>query len=150
MDERWNLSCRLYRHNVGDELPRLMMQRDTVRDLAMRGFEIGGHTINHPILKVLSDEEADREIRQCRDWVTEVTGQKPRSFAYPNGRTGVDYDENHVRMVKDAGFQAAASTDWGLATTASNVLQLPRTGPWWRQGRRFESGLLRSYLRSYL
>jgi peptidoglycan/xylan/chitin deacetylase (PgdA/CDA1 family) len=150
LEERWVISREMYVRNVSSELPRLMMSRDMVRDLSDRGFEIGGHTINHPILKEMPDENAEREITGSRDWVTTVTGSTPSSFAYPNGRTGTDYDERHVAMVKKAGFTAAASTDWGLARATSDPLMLPRTGPWWRWGRSLTSGLLRAYVRSYL
>ena len=140
----------MYRHNVRSELPRLMMTRDRVGDLHARGFEIGAHTINHPILKETPDDGAEREIFESREWVKTVTGSTPSSFAYPNGRTGTDYDERHVAMVEKAGFTAAASTDWGLAKATSHPLMLPRTGPWWRQGRSLSSGLIRGYVRSYL
>ena len=33
-------------------------------------------------------------------------------FAYPNGRPNDDYHAEHVRMVKEAGFDAAVSTSW--------------------------------------
>ena len=144
------MSREMYLQNVGSDLPRLMMNRDMVRDLKSRGFEIGGHTINHPILKQMTEQSAEREITECRDWVTTVTGSAPSSFAYPNGRTSTDYDERHVAMVSKAGFQAAASTDWGLAKATNHPLMLPRTGPWWRQGRGLTAGLMRGYLRSYL
>ena len=150
MNERWKISRRLYFDNVGGDMPRLMMTREMVGDLSTRGFEIGGHTIDHPILKELSDEEARVEIRDCRDWVQKVTGSAPLSFAYPNGKTGIDFDDRHVKMVADAGFVAAASTDWNLAKGTTNPYNVPRIGPWWRQGRGLESGLLRSYIRSYI
>ena len=150
MAERLRVAQALYRENVGDSLPRLMMDRTLVRDLAERGFEIGGHTINHPSLTELPDEDANAEIVGCYDWVRDVTGAAPISFAYPNGQTGIDYDERHAEMVRAAGFSAAASTDWGLATSTSDPVKLPRTGPWWRHGRQLETGLLRGYLRSYI
>ncbi|MDH3467238.1 MAG: polysaccharide deacetylase family protein [Gammaproteobacteria bacterium] len=150
MTDRWEIACRLYRDNVGSDLPRLMMTREMVNDLSARGFEIGGHTINHPILKELSEEEARNEIIGCRDWVQSVTGSMPTSFAYPNGRTGVDFDDRHLQMVADAGFGTAANTDWGLAKGQTSPYSIPRIGPWWRQGRNLETGLLRSYVRSYL
>lgn len=150
LSERWEVARGIYEETVGEKLPRLMMGRDDVRELAARGFEIGGHTINHPILKELPDDEARAEIEGCRRWVEEVTSTAPMSFAYPNGRSGVDFDDRHIAMVRDAGFAAAASTDWGLATAESDVFSLPRTGPWWRQGRQFHVGLIRSYLRSYV
>ncbi|MEO1201363.1 MAG: polysaccharide deacetylase family protein, partial [Pseudomonadota bacterium] len=51
VQERWDIARAIYAENVGGDLPRLMMRRTEVRDLADRGFEIGGHTISHPILK---------------------------------------------------------------------------------------------------
>jgi peptidoglycan/xylan/chitin deacetylase (PgdA/CDA1 family) len=150
MAERWGAARRLFIDNVSSELPRLMMSREQVADLAARGFEVGGHTINHPILKELSDADASEEIQACSEWVRGVTGSTPKTFAYPNGKTGIDFDARHVKMVEDAGFSGAASTDWALAKENTNPLSVPRIGPWWRQGRGVESGLLRSYLRSYL
>ncbi len=150
MAERWEISRRLYVDNVSSDLPRLMMTREMVSDLSNRGFEIGGHTINHPILKELSDDEARTEIRDCRDWVESVTGSAPGAFAYPNGKPGIDFDARHVRMVEAAGFSAAASTDWAFAKGSSDAHSVPRIGPWWRQGRGLDSGLLRAYVRSYL
>lgn len=150
MSERWDIACGLYRDNVSSDLPRLMMSREMVRDLSAKGFEIGGHTINHPILMELSDDDASDEIRRCRGWVQSVTGTAPVVFAYPNGKTGTDFDKRHLGMVANAGFEAAASTDWALATSATHPLSVPRIGPWWRQGRSLNNGLFRSYLRSYL
>ena len=67
------------------------MTRDMVTGLASQGFEIGGHTINHPILKELPDDEARREIEDCATWIRDVTGDAPTSFAYPNGVPGQDF-----------------------------------------------------------
>lgn len=150
MQERWEIAEQRFSSEVGGDLPRLMMTREMVRDLSRRGFEIGGHTINHPILKELPEDEARNEIQACRNWIQSVTGASAISFAYPNGRFGIDYDERHMQMVADAGFDAAASTDWNLATTTTNRFSIPRVGPWWRQGRSFGSGLLRSYVSSYI
>jgi len=58
-------------------------------------------------------------------------------FAYPNGRPGVDYGVEHVRMVKDLGFEAAVSTAWGVCHSGSDRHQLPRFTPWDREIPRF-------------
>ncbi|MCS6944254.1 MAG: polysaccharide deacetylase family protein, partial [Sutterellaceae bacterium] len=42
--------------------PSLMMNCEQVADLAAAGFDIGGHTVTHPILARLSPEEARAEI----------------------------------------------------------------------------------------
>jgi len=45
-------------------------------------------------------------------------------------------------MVRDAGFTAAVSTAWGVASRDSDSFQLPRFTPWDRQPVRFALRLL--------
>jgi peptidoglycan/xylan/chitin deacetylase (PgdA/CDA1 family) len=47
--------------------------------------EIGNHTQNHAILPVLSEADQRREIADCQDFLTRVTGHTPRIIAFPNG-----------------------------------------------------------------
>lgn len=109
---------------------QLMMRSDEVRELVAAGMEVGGHTINHPILAVLDPASARREIADNRDQLASITGSPVRLFAYPNGKPGQDYLPEHVDMVRDLGFQAAVSTRWGLCTGRSHQWQLPRFTPW--------------------
>ena len=107
-----------------------MMTRPQVQQLAKMGFEIGAHTVTHPILRELSDEDAEREIRRSRVELQTLTGQAVEMFAYPNGQPGKDYDLRHTKMVKDAGFIGAVSTITGAATASSDLYQIPRFTPW--------------------
>ena len=115
LERRWEAAIRLYRDNVRAETPQLMMTREQVADLARRGFDIGGHTVRHPILAELDDDGAKAEIEGCRRWIEEVTGRSPTTFAYPNGRPNKDFKAAHRRMVEDAGFSVAVTTEWGFA-----------------------------------
>ena len=123
-----------------------MMLRDAqVAELARRGHDVGAHTIKHPILKELSAERAREEITASGRWLTDVIGAAPKSFAYPNGRPGRDYDASHVAMVRDAGFELAVSTSWGCARRSSDVYQLPRCTPWELSSRWFPLRLAKNY-----
>jgi hypothetical protein len=51
-------------------------------------------------------------------------------FAYPNGKFQADYALRHVKMVENAGFIAAVSTEEGVSSARSDVYQLPRYTPW--------------------
>jgi peptidoglycan/xylan/chitin deacetylase (PgdA/CDA1 family) len=108
----------------------LMMRSEQVRALHVAGMEIGGHTVNHPILCSISDEQARTEICSGRDRLQELIGTQVRSFAYPNGGPDRDYDQRHVAMVRDAGFQVAVSTAAGVVGRHADRLQLPRFSPW--------------------
>jgi peptidoglycan/xylan/chitin deacetylase (PgdA/CDA1 family) len=141
---------RFFEANAGEGSPRLMMSREQVADLARRGFDIGGHTVRHPILKTLPDAEARNEIEECSRWIEAVTGRKPATFAYPNGRPGRDFVPAHAAMVAAAGFETAVSTQWTLAHRGSDPYSVPRVGPWWRQGHSLVGGLARAQIGSYL
>lgn len=108
----------------------LMMNDNEVRALAEAGMEIGGHTVNHPILSRLSNEEARKEIAQGKAQLESIVQKKLVSFAYPNGKPGRDYHKEHVNLVREAGFEIAVSTAWGVASSESDLLQLPRFTPW--------------------
>lgn len=109
---------------------RLMLTGQMVRDLASQGVEIGGHTISHPILTTISEQAARHEIVGGKENLEAVIRQPLRLFAYPNGKAGVDFDERHVQMVKDAGFVAAFTTASGAASMRNDRYQLPRSRPW--------------------
>jgi peptidoglycan/xylan/chitin deacetylase (PgdA/CDA1 family) len=150
LEQRLTDARQLYRQNANEAPPRLMMTRAMVSDLARRGFDIGGHTIRHPILKQLPHDEARREIEGCVSWIASVTGRAPTAFAYPNGRPGIDFVAAHEAMVASAGFTVAVSTSWDVARPGTSRYSVPRLGPWWRHGRRFSEGLLRVYAKSYV
>lgn len=110
----------------------LMMRSEQVRELHAAGMEIGGHTINHPILTTLSAVDAEREIAGGRERLQQLIAAPIEVFAYPNGKPGRDYDGSHVALLKRLGFKAAVSTAPGAATAGADPFQLPRYTPWGR------------------
>jgi peptidoglycan/xylan/chitin deacetylase (PgdA/CDA1 family) len=108
----------------------LMLTPETLRALTRHRIEIGAHTVSHPILTSLDADSARYEIEECKLRLEAITGSPVRFFAYPNGKTGTDFDDRHVAMVQAAGFSAAFSTAAGAATQADDRFQLPRSRPW--------------------
>jgi peptidoglycan/xylan/chitin deacetylase (PgdA/CDA1 family) len=125
-----------------------MMRPAQIKRLYDEGMEIGGHTVNHPILAVLDAQEARAEITGGKHRLEEITGAPVTLFAYPNGKPGEDYGPRDVELVKKAGFAAAVSTRSGVAGRGSDVFQLPRFGPWDRNPRRLGARLLLNCARS--
>ena len=115
----------------GGEPPRLMMNEAELRRLASSQLtEIGGHTINHPILAEAPDSVARREIEQGKADVEAVIGASLSGFAYPNGLPNRDYKRVHVDMARAAGFEYAVSTSTGSYSGSGDLFQLPRISPW--------------------
>jgi len=99
-----------------------------LREMAVSGLvEIGSHTVSHPILASLTDEESWRELTTSRAQIEEGVGAEVVSFCFPNGKPG-DYRPSQVRQVKDAGYLGALVTRQGMVGTGADVYQLPRIG----------------------
>ena len=120
--------------------------RDSVRALHSQGFEIGGHTISHPILNECSDAQATEEIAGCKDELEAIIGGRVDAFAYPNGRPLKDYEGRHVAMVKACGYKVAVATSGGAARLDSDIFQLPRFTPWGATNERMALQLARNLI----
>ena len=126
----------------------LMMSMDQVRGLRDAGMQIGAHTISHPILASLSTKQAADEIATSKRVLEEALGNPVKLFAYPNGKPGVDYmPAEHPAIVKELGFTAAVSTQWGAATQRSDRFQIPRFTPWDMSRLRFGARMLGNFRR---
>lgn len=103
---------------------------DSVRLLHSQGFEIGAHTVEHPILNECTRSQARDEIGRCKAELEAIISAPVTSFAYPNGRPYADYKAEHVEMVRECGYHTAVSTSAGAAGRGADLLQLPRFTPW--------------------
>jgi peptidoglycan/xylan/chitin deacetylase (PgdA/CDA1 family) len=78
-----------------------------IRELVSGGLmELGGHTVGHPVLTQLENEDARREIAGCRSRIQEMIGISVSHFAHPYGAaTARDY-----ALVRQEGFKTATGT----------------------------------------
>jgi peptidoglycan/xylan/chitin deacetylase (PgdA/CDA1 family) len=144
LEERSNRAERVLRAAEVDAPRGLMLTRESVRALHSAGFDVGAHTVTHPILARLATDAAWEEIRQSKLDLEALTGKSVALFAYPNGKPGADYSPDHVRMVREAGFEAAFTTAPGAANRDSDIHQLPRFTPWVRNPLRFDWLMMRN------
>ena len=134
---RIDLAKRVLDYADVQEPTHLMMTSAQVRAMHHAGMEIGGHTVNHPILAKLDKKSARSEIFENKEYLESLIGEQIQSFAYPNGKSGKDYNFEHVSLVKQAGYKCAVSTDRGLVTKHSDYFQLPRLSIWGRNPLKF-------------
>ncbi len=90
-------------------IPGLMLTWDELRRIARDGMAVGAHTVTHPILTRMSEQEAAREIVESRQRLETALDVPVRHFAYPNGRPD-DVSPAVRRLVKWAGFRSAYTT----------------------------------------
>jgi len=126
----------------------LMMTSPQVQALHAAGMGVGGHTVTHPILRLLQPADALAEIRGGRERLQALLQAPVPLFAYPNGRPGEDFDDGTVDLVRQAGFEAAVTTAWGAARRGADPFRLPRFTPWDRTRLRFTARLAMNLART--
>jgi len=100
-----------------------VLTREELARLAADGLvEIGAHSVSHPRLPALAPDEQDREIRGSQAFLAELLGRPVTSFAYPHGR----YDDTTLRLLREAGFERACTSEAGSVRRRTDSLQLPR------------------------
>ncbi|MDY7544676.1 glycosyltransferase [Glaciimonas sp. CA11.2] len=107
-----------------------------LKALQSKGFAIGAHTVNHPILACCTDADARIEIVRSKEMLEDVLREPVNLFSYPNGVPGRDIKPSHVRLVQAARFKGAVTTALGAASNHTPIFQLPRFDPWARTPRR--------------
>lgn len=120
----------------------LMLRSHQVKQLRHAGIDIGGHTINHPILATLDDAAARDEIVGGKQALENLLGAPVPLFAYPNGGPGTDFTARDVALVRAAGFAGAVTTAAGGGHP--DPWQLPRFTPWDRGQARFNLRMARN------
>ncbi|MGD0726143.1 MAG: polysaccharide deacetylase family protein, partial [Spirochaetia bacterium] len=97
------------------------MTWDEIRTLSKAGMQIGCHTITHPYLtRVKNDESLRREILGARRFIEDRVGVPVTTFAYPFGQ----YNERVAAIVKEAGFTSARSTWPGVLHSREGLFSL--------------------------
>lgn len=84
-------------------------------------IEIGSHTLTHPILTTIPDDQLVNEIRESRDQLEALTGKPVLSFCYPNGI----HSEKVVKVVEDF-YPIAVSTNEGFVSQKNRMSTLNR------------------------
>ena len=110
--------------------PRLMLNENEMRSFDRQTLHIGGHTHDHHVLTTTSSNEARWQIEHNRGVLTDILGEAPRLFAFPNGKPETDYRREHLHMIRKAGYEAAWTTENGAWDNQTDRYQIPRFTPW--------------------
>jgi peptidoglycan/xylan/chitin deacetylase (PgdA/CDA1 family) len=103
-----------------------LLNAGELRKLTEAGMTIAAHTRTHPVLSLSSEEEAWREIRDCKVELERVLDQTVWAFAYPFGNPAT-MGEREFRLAGDAGYTCAFLNVEYWPGQESNALALPRT-----------------------
>jgi peptidoglycan/xylan/chitin deacetylase (PgdA/CDA1 family) len=91
---------------------RVQERPEDLRRIAEEGHEVGSHTMTHPRLTEISDDEARHEIQEGAAAVAEVLGDRPHLFRAPGFHTDERVLEIVAQLELDPVFADVDPQDW--------------------------------------
>jgi peptidoglycan/xylan/chitin deacetylase (PgdA/CDA1 family) len=105
-----------------DNLPDLGGSRG-VKRMVQAGWEIDSHTITHPDLTTVGDQQLRHELVASRSRIKRLFGRGQAAFfCYPSGR----FDSHVIEAVRAAGYLAATTVQPGFAKPSADPYELAR------------------------
>lgn len=110
--------------STGAEIPAWarMMSWTELGTLAAEGHEIGSHSVSHALLPQVSDSQLRDELCDSKAVLEAKLGRAIETFCYPNG----DHDARVRRVAREAGYECAVSTTWGVNAPETDPFALRR------------------------
>lgn len=97
------------------------MEEDEIKNLFQRGFEIGAHTITHPILtEIRSNNILWDEINGSKTYLEHLLKTDIAGFCYPKGQ----FNDTVIRLVKSAGYRYARRVGEGSFSDSNNSYEI--------------------------
>ncbi|PCK18898.1 polysaccharide deacetylase [Bacillus pumilus] len=95
---------------------------DQMDEMMAHGLSIESHTIHHLELNRLSKEQQEEELKGSKAFFDQRFSQRTRMVSYPVGR----YNEDTLKLAKEAGYQMAVTTEPGHAKKEQGMMSLHR------------------------
>lgn len=108
-------------HNLNPNGIRALTE-DEIRSLDQQGFEIGSHCQTHQNLRKISFKEAQKELKESKDWLEKILGKKVHTICFPIG--GIDRDL--VQYSQEIGYDIGVSTLKGALQLKRDRMSLRR------------------------
>jgi len=107
---------------------RVRERPNDVKRIVAEGHELGSHTLTHPRLTEIDDDEVRAEISGGLDALEEVLGERPRLFRAP----GFHADDRVLRIVDELGLEAVFAhvdpQDWREERDSHTIFRLVLDG----------------------
>ncbi len=102
-----------------------IVDRQGLLTLQKSGWNVGAHTVTHPILSRLSLDQLRGEIEGSKRWLEEQLKEPVSVFCYPNGKSD-DYNPAVIQIVEASGFSAACTAEEGWNDDTTSPWQMKR------------------------
>ena len=98
------------------------MNWEQLKEMEANGITIESHTLTHPKLEELPDDEIRMELLNSKNLLEENLGHPIEFLAYPTGT----YNLHIAGIAQDAGYKGAFTIKYGIVDRGSNFYALER------------------------
>ena len=106
-----------------------MMSYDKLRELTRHGHIVGSHTMTHPNMAYIREDEAQRELADSKQRLEAQLGASIKHFSYPCPALSPHWSERTVEQSRALGYETGVTTNSGLTRRGDNLLSLKRLHP---------------------
>ena len=93
-------------------LPQVKGNPELIKRMINEGHIVGNHTVNHPCMPDLSEEEITKELTKLNESFNKLTGENMRFMRPPKG----EFSENSLAIIQKNGYKTVfwsiAYADW--------------------------------------
>ena len=107
----------------------LMMSYDQLRALTRHGHIVGSHTMTHPNIAQVTEDEAVYELTESKRRLETELHTPIEHFSYPCPALSPHWSANTVKQSRSVGYETAVTTDNGLTRLGDDPLCLKRVLP---------------------
>jgi peptidoglycan/xylan/chitin deacetylase (PgdA/CDA1 family) len=106
-----------------------MMSLDQLKGLLRQGHIVGSHTMSHPNMAQIQEEEAREELGESKARLESRLNSPVRHFSYPCPALSPHWNEQTVEQCRAFGYDSAVTTNSGVTFQGDNLLRLKRIHP---------------------
>jgi peptidoglycan/xylan/chitin deacetylase (PgdA/CDA1 family) len=108
-----------------EKSPEDYMNWHELEQLIESDVVVGSHSWTHRSLGTRSSAQVEDEVTRSREMLQRRLGNQITAFAYPFG-TRADFNPMTARIIQEAGYRCAFTSQHGAVHKASNPFSLPR------------------------
>lgn len=106
-----------------------MMSYNQLRELTGYGHIVGSHTMTHPNMAYLKEDEAQRELADSKQRLEAQLGASIEHFSYPCPALSPHWSDRTVEQSRALGYETGVTTNSGLIRHGDNPWCLKRLHP---------------------
>ena len=108
---------------------RLIMTWEEVQGLVRGGHAVGSHTMTHPNVAHISEDDVQRELGDAKHRLEQELAIPIVHFSYPCPALQPHWAERTVSAARELGYQTSVTVDRGVVRKDANPFSLPRIRP---------------------